>query len=604
MPYQINKWNGDELTVLEDGRINANTSIKLVGRNYSGYGEIQNENFLFLLENFAASGPPPRPIVGQIYYNTETKILNLYDGNDFQPISAASIVDTPSTTPAKGELWVKNSTKQLFIYDGTTPYSAQGWQLIGPEAVEPPFGVTRLVSATVRDLTLNLHAVSKLVVDDIVLAILSTDIFTINSLDAIAGFSSITKGINLSSLAGFQGDVSGNAGSADQLRVSRKINGVDFNGTADISVSATLLNSLSRGTHLIGGSVGFNGSASGTWSVDASTTLNGKIVLRDIIGNFSANEITANLIGNVRGDVTGDVYSDNGTKILESGTSGSNAVFTGNVTGNVTGNATTTTRLIQPRTINGVAFDGTENITVTAGTSSGLTAGAYINVNGGSGSVYNGSAIQTWSVKADPGSVPLHLVARDAEGDFAAREITAAKFIGNADTATKFALAKNINGVAFDGTQSITISDNTKMPNAGGQFSGFVTLHARPTQLFHAATKEYVDFKTKSVEDLIPPIFISLDTRGLNETTSGPGTVVELLNTLAPANQFAAGVLCRVASTIQNVSTSVTSTTGRFIGRSFLTGVSVATTVHNPSRNNDLIYRTNSARTSWEYVSG
>ena len=604
MSYQINKWNGDELTVLEDGRINANTSIKLVGRNYSGYGEIQNENFLFLLENFAGQGAPAKPITGQIYYNTVTKILSLYDGTDWNPVSAASIADNPSITPAEGELWIKNSTKQLFIYDGTSPYTEAGWKLIGPEAVEPPFGVTRLVSARIRDLSLNYHAISKLIVNDIVLAILSADIFTINSLDAIPGFSSITKGINLSLLAGFQGDVSGNAGSANQLRIPRKINGVDFNGTADISVSATLTNSLSRGTHLIGGATGFNGSASSTWSVDASTTQNGKIVLRDIIGNFTANEITANLVGNVRGDLTGDVYATSGTKVLESGTTGGNATFTGSVTGNVTGNADTATKLIQSRTINGVAFDGTQNITISASAASGLTAGAYITVNGGSGSTFNGAEIQTWNVKADTGPVPLFLVARDASGDFAAREITATKFIGNADTATKLVSAKNINGVAFDGTQSITISDNTKMPNAGGQFTGFITLHARPTQEFHAATKEYVDYKTKSVADSIPPIFISLDTRGLNETTSGPGTVVELLNTLAPPSQFAAGVLCRVASTIQNVSTSVTASTGSFIGRAFLTGVSVTTTVSDPGRNNDLVYRTNSLRTSWEYVSG
>lgn len=604
MPYQINKWNGEELTVLEDGRINANTSIKLVGRNYSGYGEIQNENFLYLLENFAGLGAPTKPVVGQIYYNTTTKVLNLYDGTNWNPVSAAAITDDPSITPAEGELWIKNSTKQLFVYDGTTPYSESGWKLIGPEAVEPPFGVTRLVSAVIRDLSLNYHAISKLIVDDKVLAILSADIFTINSLDAIEGFTSITKGFNLSLLAGFQGDISGNAATANQLRIPRKINGVDFDGTADISVSATLLNSLSRGTHLIGSATGFNGSASATWSVDASTTQNGKIVLRDIIGNFSANEITASLVGNVRGDVTGDVYSTSGTKVLESGTTGGNATFTGNVTGNLTGNADTATKLLQSRTINGVAFDGSQNITISATANSGLTAGAYINVNGGTGQTFNGAEIQTWNIKADVGSVPLHLVARDAEGDFAAREITATRFIGNADTATKFALARNINGVAFDGSQSITISDNTKMPNTGGQFTGFVTLHARPTQEFHAATKEYVDAKTKSVEDLIPPIFISLDTRGLNETTAGPGTVVELLNTLAPPSQFAANVYCRVASTIQNVSTSVTATTGSFIGRTFMTGVSVTTTVNDPGRNNDLVYRTNSTRTSWEYVSG
>ena len=53
MPYQINKFNGDQLVVLQDGTLDSTTSIGLVGRNFAGFGEIQNENFLFLLENFA-----------------------------------------------------------------------------------------------------------------------------------------------------------------------------------------------------------------------------------------------------------------------------------------------------------------------------------------------------------------------------------------------------------------------------------------------------------------------------------------------------------------------------------------------------------------------
>ena len=61
MAYTINKFNGTELIVLEDGTINTSTSLGLVGRNYVGYGETQNENFVFLLENFAHTAPPSRP---------------------------------------------------------------------------------------------------------------------------------------------------------------------------------------------------------------------------------------------------------------------------------------------------------------------------------------------------------------------------------------------------------------------------------------------------------------------------------------------------------------------------------------------------------------
>ena len=66
MSYIINRFNGTQLVVLDDGTIDTSTSLGLVGRNYVGYGETQNENFVFLLENFANSAPPSRPITGQI----------------------------------------------------------------------------------------------------------------------------------------------------------------------------------------------------------------------------------------------------------------------------------------------------------------------------------------------------------------------------------------------------------------------------------------------------------------------------------------------------------------------------------------------------------
>ena len=52
MAYVINLTNGAQLTTVEDGTIDQSTSLKLVGKNYAGYGE-PNENFVPLLENFS-----------------------------------------------------------------------------------------------------------------------------------------------------------------------------------------------------------------------------------------------------------------------------------------------------------------------------------------------------------------------------------------------------------------------------------------------------------------------------------------------------------------------------------------------------------------------
>jgi hypothetical protein len=79
----------------------------------------------------------------------------------------------------------------------------------------------------------------------------------------------------------------------------------------------------------------YNSTVAVTISVDATTTNTAsKVVARDTSGNFAAGTITANLVGTV--------------------------------TGTVSGNAGSATQLQTARTINGVSFDGTQNITVTA----------------------------------------------------------------------------------------------------------------------------------------------------------------------------------------------------------------------------------------------
>jgi len=90
--------------------------------------------------------------------------------------------------------------------------------------------------------------------------------------------------------------------------------------------------SLRAGTHISGSN--FNGSAEVFWNVTSSSAnQSGKLVSRDGNGDFSAGVITADLVGNVVGNVKGDVKALNGTTVLDSGTDGNNATFTGNVTG-------------------------------------------------------------------------------------------------------------------------------------------------------------------------------------------------------------------------------------------------------------------------------
>ena len=52
MSYRLNKTDGTLLTELIDGKIdNTLTDSTFIGKNYHGFGEFLNENFIKLLEN-------------------------------------------------------------------------------------------------------------------------------------------------------------------------------------------------------------------------------------------------------------------------------------------------------------------------------------------------------------------------------------------------------------------------------------------------------------------------------------------------------------------------------------------------------------------------
>ena len=52
MAYNLTKTDSSALVTVPDGQIDATaTSLTLVGKNYPGYGQFMNENFVRLLEN-------------------------------------------------------------------------------------------------------------------------------------------------------------------------------------------------------------------------------------------------------------------------------------------------------------------------------------------------------------------------------------------------------------------------------------------------------------------------------------------------------------------------------------------------------------------------
>lgn len=214
MSYTINTTNGSVIAVVQDATLNTiATSLTLVGRDYAGYGEFLNENFVYLLENFASDTAPANSINGQLWYDSSIKTLKVYDSGlaAWKPISSSIAQGTAPANGSVGDLWFKTTTYQLYVYTGVITIGDNGWQLIGPPTTTPG-SLSGAVVETILDSSANNHVAIKFYISNNIVAIMSYDT-AYTPQTTLAGFSIINPGFNLVSsgtLAGSQltGDAS------------------------------------------------------------------------------------------------------------------------------------------------------------------------------------------------------------------------------------------------------------------------------------------------------------------------------------------------------------------------------------------------------------
>jgi len=194
MPYNINKYDGTLVAVVEDGTVDNTLDISLIGRNYAGYGEVQNENLVHLLENFASGSEPPRKVTGQIWYDTRVKKLKFFDGNKFKSAGGTEIGALKPSGLSVGDFWYNTDTNQLYSCSGD-----DNFVLIGPQAVQNA-QTTELKSTSIDDDNGDPHPIIKGIIDGNVVFIISKTAFTLPSDRAadVTNFSVIKKGITLS----------------------------------------------------------------------------------------------------------------------------------------------------------------------------------------------------------------------------------------------------------------------------------------------------------------------------------------------------------------------------------------------------------------------
>lgn len=150
MPYKITKSDGTLLTTVADYTTDTqSTSLSLLGRGVTNYGQIMAENLTYLLENFASPTAPENPLVGQMWFQTEDNsdplnpitllVAKIYTGNTAQgspagwmEIGGTNASVKPPANPYVGELWYDLSNNTLYVWNGTlwSPVS----QYIGEDA--------------------------------------------------------------------------------------------------------------------------------------------------------------------------------------------------------------------------------------------------------------------------------------------------------------------------------------------------------------------------------------------------------------------------------------------------------------------------------------
>ena len=190
MSYTINLTDGTIFAVVADGTINTDSSQTLVGKNYAGYGEFLNENYIRLLENASNTSAPGAPLTGQLWWDKTNSVMKVYNGTVFKVISAATASANAPTSNIAGDLWFDTTNGQLKAYSGSA------FVTIGPASTSGE-GTSGAIVTTITDNGASDHVVVQMYVNNVICGIWSKDA-TFTPAAAISGFATIGPGLNMS----------------------------------------------------------------------------------------------------------------------------------------------------------------------------------------------------------------------------------------------------------------------------------------------------------------------------------------------------------------------------------------------------------------------
>ena len=378
MAYTINLTDGTVFATISDGTINTSSSMILVGKNYAGYGEFLDENFIHLLENGANTTAPAAPLTGQLWWDKTNNLLKVYNGSIFKTISAATASASQPASNVTGDLWYDTTNQQLKVYTGAAFIvvgpgfsTAQGTSGAIPETILNSVGATRYITS--------------LYVNNVRVGIVYEGASFTPEVSLQTAFPTIFPGITLS--ASVAGAVF--AGSATNAQLLDSLDSSQFMRT-DTATSTTGVLRVQTNTGLFVGSANvFNVNTTTTDANIKSNISGGNLIIQANVAGTTYNVATA--LGASGTFAIGNAATVGTTLTVTGNSSGGNLTTAGQVSaiGNVTGGNVITAALVQGATLSATANVQAGNLRTTgqisaAGNITGAAniAGTYFLGNG------------------------------------------------------------------------------------------------------------------------------------------------------------------------------------------------------------------------------
>ncbi len=280
----------------------------LVGKNYAGYGEFLDENFIHLLECGSNTTAPAAPLTGQLWWDKTNFLLKVYNGTIFKTISAATSSATAPTSNVQGDLWYDTVNQQLKVWTGAA------FIVVGP-AFSSTQGTTGAIPETINDSSASPHFITSLYVNNTRVAIVSKDATFTPAAPINTDFPSIFNGITLWNSGS---PVFG--GSATNAQLLDSLDSTDFmRATANTATSGTV-----RINNDLGLFVGTGNAAI------ISETGNDGVVRSGISGG---NLVIQSNVGGTLFDVARALGASGTFAVSNAATVGTTLSVTGNITG-------------------------------------------------------------------------------------------------------------------------------------------------------------------------------------------------------------------------------------------------------------------------------